>query len=154
MNKNKKTYLLIVAVLIIWGTVGYKMIIGLRTNTSKMVVQDYIMSFNPKVITTKDTFSIRKLYNDPFLGVLATTKQKVSIKSIGIVKKAEYIPSIIYSGIVKKQNASDEVFVVTINNKQHLLKQGQTVDSITLIKGNTKAITVEYRKKPKTINRN
>jgi len=86
LNK-KKTYILLVTVLAIWGTIGYKIINGI----------------NP--------------------------------------------------GLVKKQNSAEKVFVVNINNKQYLLKQGQTIDSVTLVKGNTKQIVMRYQNKLQTVKR-
>ena len=63
------------------------------------------------------------------------------------------MPSISYSGLVKKQSTSNQVFVVTINNNQFLLKKGQIADSATLVKGNDKEIVIRYDKKNQIIKR-
>jgi len=63
------------------------------------------------------------------------------------------MPLISYSGLVKKQSTSNQVFVVTINNNQFLLKKGQIADSATLVKGNDKEIVIRYDKKNQIIKR-
>lgn len=155
MNKKTKTYILLVAVLGIWGTIGYKIINGLNPKQPLRPTQNIDVSFNPEKHIKQDTFSITEVDRDPFLGTLSRVKAKTTAKSSlnQTQKKTNYQPVITYSGLVKKQNASDQVFVVNINNNQYLLKKGQIADSVKLLKGNSKTITVSYKKKSLTINR-
>lgn len=150
MSKNIKTYLLIAAMLGVWGTIGYKIINGISSDKTEVVTQDFNVSFKPKVESKSDTFSIKKVNKDPFLGTLASINKKANKI---LISKVENMPTVTYSGLIKKQNASDQVFIVTINSTQYLLKQGQTADSIRLIKGTAKAVTVKYKNKFQTINR-
>jgi len=53
-----------------------------------------------------------------------------------------------YQGTIKQNK--QQIFIVTINGAQHLLKRGQTRDSVTLIYGNAKSITMRYKKQSKT----
>lgn len=153
MNKTK-TYLLLVVVLAIWGTIGYKIINGINSNTPELKVQEFNVSFNPKINPKIDTFSIQKTNKDPFLGTLTSKLIKGKAKTISKDKKTEYYPVVSFSGVVKKQNTSDQIFVVSINNQQYLLKKGQKADSVTLINGNIKAIIVKYKNKSQSISRN
>lgn len=155
MNKTK-TYILIAAVLGIWGTIGYKIINGLSPDNPVTIEQNYNVAFNPKISTQIDTFSIQNVEKDPFLGTLASNKKtgNITARELPKTKLPENNPKITYGGLIKKQNTSDQVFVVNINNKQHLLKKGQVVDSVTLLKGNTKTITIRYKNKPQNITRN
>ncbi|WP_157814205.1 hypothetical protein [Olleya sp. Bg11-27] len=145
--------MLLVIVLAVWGAIGYKIINGLSPNNPEITKPDFNVSFNPKIDFEIDTFSIQVIYKDPFLGTLASKNKKANAKSFSNFEKPENTPIVTYSGLVKKQNASNPVFVININNRQYLLKQGQTADSITLIKGNTKAITIQYKNKSQIINR-
>lgn len=155
MNKKTKTYILLVAVLGIWGTIGYKIINGLTPEEPLSPNQNIDVSFNPEKRIKQDTFSITEVDRDPFLGTLSRVKSKTTTKpSLNQTqKKTNYQPVITYSGLVKKQNTSDQVFVVSINNNQYLLKKGQIADSVKLLKGNSKDITVSYKNKPLTIKR-
>lgn len=147
--------MLLAAVLGVWGTIAYKIVNGLSPEDPQQTEQTFDVSFQPKTKVTVDTFSIQNVERDPFLGTLSTSitnnKPKTTKNSNQIVTKHQ--PKITYAGLVKKQTTADKVFVVNINNQQYLLKQGQTVDSITLIKGNTKEITIRYNKQTKTITR-
>jgi hypothetical protein len=153
LNKTK-TYLLIFAVLSIWGTIGFKIMNGLSPDKPKIIKQESDVDFKPKLKRQTDTFSIQQVDRDPFLGSLTSNRIKVNNKIISKVKTKLDKLNIIYSGLVKKQNSINQIFVVTINNKQYLLKQGQVADSITLVKGNSKAITIRYKNELQTINLN
>jgi hypothetical protein len=154
--KNKtKTYLLLAAVLGIWGTIGYRVMSGVNPTISEVKEDNFDMVFNPKSNTEIDTFSIQSLDRDPFLGTLSNAKKAKhsNIKKEPLKRIIGNMPSITYSGLVKKQSTSNQVFVVTINNNQFLLKKGQIADSITLVKGNDKEIVIRYHKKNQTIKR-
>jgi len=154
--KNKyKTYLLLVAVLGIWGTIGYKLLNGLSSDETEITNQNFDVAFNPKEQKAIDTFSIQEVQRDPFLGTLSSTKKaKVSNSRSNVTKKASIKQrKIIYEGLVKKQNSSDQVFVITIENEQYLLKKGQIADSVKLVRGNSKEIIILHRNKRQTIKR-
>lgn len=153
--KNKsKTYLLLAVVLCVWGTIGYKLINGISPDIAKVNEENFDFSFNPKTNTEIDTFSIKTVERDPFLGTLSRKKnnRNASTKSSKKVIK-DNSQVITYGGLVKKQNSSDYVYIVNINKNQYLLKKGQTADSVKLIKGKEKEITIRYRNKNKTIKR-
>jgi hypothetical protein len=145
---------LLVAVLGIWGAIGYRVVSGVSSTISEVKQDNFDMVFNPKSNTEIDTFSIQSLERDPFLGTLTSIKSRYSnIKKKSSTSVSDNMPSIIYSGLVKKQSTSNQVFVVTINNNQFLLKKGQIADSVTLVKGNDKEIVIRYHKKNQTIKR-
>ena len=69
MKNKTKTYLLIILVLAIWGAIGYQIVSAVNPETSKIVKQDFAISFNPKIETEVDTFSIQMANKDPFLAL-------------------------------------------------------------------------------------
>lgn len=144
MSKKIKTYILLVAVLGVWGTIAYKIITGLNPELPTIEPLDMVSEFNPKTDTSKEVFTITPLERDPFLGTLYQYKQKSTSKGTSKTKSIVF-PIVSYQGLIKKNKAKDKVFIVNINQKQHLLKIGQTKDSITLIKGNSKEIQLRYR---------
>ncbi len=152
MKNKTKTYILLVLVLGIWGTIGYKIITGLNPDVPVQAENNINVSFTPEKIKTTDTFSVQTTERDPFLGTLtrrnkSRTKANKSVKPI----KEENVPQITYQGLVRKQSSSQQVFVVTVNGKQHLLKRGQTIDKVKLIRGNAKEIVVSNNNKQQTI---
>ena len=152
MKKNTKTYLLIAAVLGIWGAIGYQVISGLNPNETEAKQDSFDVAFNPKTNKSIDTFSIQTVDRDPFLGTLtrkvSTTKRKGTLKQT--IKDTTWLP-ITYNGLVKRQNSTQLVFVINISGTQHLLKKGQTINEVTLVRGTEKQIVVKYNNKQKTI---
>lgn len=152
MKNKTKTYILLAVVIGVWGIIGYKISNGLSPNVPEIVAQDYEKSFKPKTIAEVERFSIENVERDPFLGTLSRKKSVTTLIVKPKKKTVENAPIITYNGLVKKQHSNKQVFVVNINNKQYLLKQGQEVDSVKLIRGNKKSIVIRYRGKNQTIN--
>ncbi len=146
---------MLIAVLGVWSTIAYKFIRSLDPDTPEVILQNTNVLFKPKTNTKVDTFSIQKMERDPFLGTLASNKTK-TIKSITKKPKPKNpvnAPKVTYGGMVKKQKSSNPIFVLNINSKQYLLKQGQQADSVKLIRGNTKEVQIYYNNKTQTIKR-
>lgn len=151
MNSKAKTYTLLAIVICIWGYIGYKILSKLNPELPEVANENEIVSFTPKKNVEIDTFSIQTVDRDPFLGTLSfkNTKKTRSKSSNG--KKAPPTRSISYKGLIKKQQSKEQIFVIDIDNKQYLLKQSQTVDSVKLIRGNAKSIVVRFNNKTQTI---
>lgn len=149
--KNKtKTYLLIAAVLGIWGTVAYQFFSGISPKTSQVVEAPSASTFKPQTQKPIDTFSVTEVARDPFLGTLK--QKRVSTNKLRS-KKRDTInqPHIVYKGLVKRQETNQQVFVIDIDNTQYLLKKGQTVKSVTLLKGDSEKISVRFNNMNMTI---
>lgn len=138
-----------VAVLGIWGVFGYKIISTLSPVQLEVIAPQSSISFKPITAMENETFFIEPVLRDPFLGTIKNKSEptvKANVKTIPL----EW-PRIIYGGMVKKQNTNDQIFVLSINDNQYLLKKGQHVNDITLVKGNSKEIVVRYKNQPRTI---
>ena len=142
--------MLLVLVLGVWGTIAYKIISGLNPELPELNTTQVVASTNFKLDTTIDTFSIQTVGRDPFLGTV--TKPKTTPNAIKKRKAVTWLP-IEYLGIVKNKNHKEQVFIVSINARQSLLKRGQTKDSITLVKGNASTLTLRYKGEHKIIKR-
>lgn len=153
MNNKKKTYLLLAAVIGIWGVAGYKMFSAINPETPKVNLDHSAIHFNPKQIAPADTFSITVAERDPFLGTFTRPKTKTVPKKTTVkkVKIAPRMPSISYVGIIKKQESNQGIFVVNIDSNQHLLRKGEVADSVKLLSGTVKEIVVLVNKKKITI---
>ncbi len=140
--------------LFIWGIIAYKIIISINPDVPEVTKQNLNVAFNPKANKEIDTFSIQNTKRDPFLGTL-TSKAKGNKKTAKRTThySQENQQEIIYKGLIKKQNTSDEVFVIHIENSEYLLKTGQTIDNIKLVSGNQKSIKIIHNNKHQTIKR-
>lgn len=134
----------------IWGVIGYRILSAINPTGPKMTIDNVDVSFNPKTNKEADTFSIQVQHRDPFLGTLLV--KKVNTKETKITKKSEavWIP-IIYNGCISSKNEKTKVFIVSINSQQYIMKIGQKINEVTLIKGNDKEIVVRYKDASKTV---
>ncbi len=154
LNSKNKTYALIIVVLSIWGTIAYRISTGLQPTLSKASEQHMPEVFKPEKMMSPDTFSIKKIKRDPFLGIntaLKKTKKKVNYKSSK--KTVKNAPIMVYTGVIKAKKLRNQIFVLTINQKQCLLKKGQTFNGVTLVQGNDTKVVVRYKNKLQTIPR-
>lgn len=151
MKNKTKTYILLTLVLGIWGVVGYKVLSVAIPTLPNMAQQNIDVNFNPKIRTEIDTFSIKMVNRDPFLGTLLVKKKSVPKKIKP--KMALVWKPIIYHGNVSKQDGKAKVFIISIDNQQHLMKLGQIINEVKLVGGNNKSVILSYKGNRKTISK-
>lgn len=144
--------MLVAAVLIIWGGIAVKISSGLRQKEALVTETIQKKPFVPNIPIQIDSFSIQKIDRDPFLGTFIKPPKKIK-KPLRPPPKSKLLKQITYAGIVQKTKSKTPVFVVNINNRQYILKKGQTVDSVTLVRGNASQIVVRYNHQLQTIKR-
>lgn len=142
VKKNKNTKILLPIVIAIWGLLIYQIIDAFGANE---VSNTEVVSTNyaPKMLTPRDTFSLKPIERDPFLGISyvkqITSKKKTSKKTSKLVW-----PAIEYKGTISGGN-KNSIFIININNEQHLLKRNDTIAGLRLVKGNTSQITLRLK---------
>lgn len=151
MKSKKNIYLLVSAVLFIWGVIGYKIYATLNPEDTIELTQHNVVNFKPAAIKEVDKFTINANYRDPFLGKLVTKKtQKEANKKKGA--PVIQFPQIIYKGMIAPKGSNQkEVFFVTINNTQQFLSVGKQIDGVHLLNGNNKQIIISFQNSKKTI---
>lgn len=92
---------------------------------------------------TFEKFSITRVNRDPFLGTIE--RPKTLDKGKNVKKKKLTWKPIDYLGMITNNANKDRVFILSINNKQVLLKRGHIHDSVKVIRGDSKKITLKYR---------
>lgn len=152
MNNRQKTYILVAGVLLVWGVIAVKIATGLTQNDPVLIAPVLTQKFTPPIHFAVDSFSIQNIPRDPFLGTFAKPKKK-SKKPIQTPPRQKPQKQISFAGIVQKTDSKTPVFIVTINDREYIVKKGQTVDSVTLVSGTAKKIMVRYDQKLQTINR-
>ena len=139
------------AVLAIWGIIGFKIMSTLSPEPPQAKKQEDRIVFTPKSHTVKDTFSIQPVQRDPFLGTLYVKKQEATIPRTTKPKEAfTWIP-ITYHGTVSKQDSKEKLCILSINGQQHIMKTGQEVHEVKLVKASNTDIQVTYKGQRKTV---
>lgn len=162
MKSKPLTYLLIVSVAAVWGIIFYRIFsaqgdeeISLtpltKYNKVNESLDDYVM---------KDTFILSLNYRDPFL----TDVPDVNIKTANITSEAQkssvnelsHKPAINwniikYTGFISNPLKKSPVAIVQVNGTEHMMKEGESMDGVKLIRILRDSVKVTYQNKTKFI---
>lgn len=147
MKKQQKTYLLLAAVIGIWGAIAFQFFKTLSSEDSqqKIAIRE---KFVPKKTATIHFHTVKKLERDPFLGKIKTTKKVVKKKEKPAPKKVVQFPKIRYNGIVKGNG--NQSYILTINGQQQVFQIKEMIKGVQLIKANHKEAVVKFEETLKT----
>lgn len=156
MSKKRINIALLILVLGLWGTVGYKTIN--QYFFSKEVALSDVQSnatFNFSQIK-KDTFHLEAVQRDPFLNKNSVVQHenpvvkkiysqpKVVNKPIIQPKPIINWPSVSYYGYIKSKEKSEELILVKIDNELHKLRKNSDVDGLVIKKVYNDSIEVLF----------
>jgi hypothetical protein len=163
--KNKKvTYGLLIAAVIIWGLIAWKIISHVRGDKTEEM-SFFQASVNNDSDTTNIHFTLLADYRDPFLSgrkrsrpvtTAPPAEKKVNparrtANSRTISRKARVRwPSIQYGGVIKNKNSNARTALVKINNKDYLMSEGITIEEIKLLKIYEDSVQLNYKEETKT----
>ncbi len=152
MTKKQKTFALLVTVVIVWGTIIYKIIdatstgddteLPAPTSAVKEPYNDYAIP--------KDTTHLLLTYKDPF----GLKKQKDTVRVARVMTQKihkEPVPKaatnwnfIRYSGYINNPGSKKTVALLSINGRSVMLSEGESAESVKLIKNMRDSIKVSY----------
>jgi len=148
MKNIKNIYILMPAVLVVWGIIGYRIFSGIVPSHKKSEEIVMLTPFQPKEVIKKEVFELKLDYRDPFLGTLSIREKKI-IKPKPRVKDSIVFPNISYKGIFSSSNNSNTIFLVMIDGNQEMFKKHETHQQVKLLKGDKKKITIKYKTEKK-----
>jgi hypothetical protein len=155
MKSKKLVYGLLILVLLIWGIIAYRIVSALKKDKPAVMPANKAHALIKSDTETKD-FEIVANYRDPFLGQLV---KKETGKVISTVKPAPkkipvstlVWPQIKFGGIIRNQQSKQPLALVTINGKEKIMKEKETVFEITLSKIYRDSAEFDYQKEKKII---
>jgi len=154
MKNKSRRYFLVVALVLIWGIIGHRIYKGLQPDEKIMVLNDTSSYLIPKNNVVLDTFSIHLNYKDPFLKnqrKKVVQKKKRAVKSTKNIVPVQF-PSIQYTGLISPKSANElPVYLISIKGKAYLFKIGQTNETVTLLRGDSKEIEIRFKEASKVI---
>lgn len=133
--KNKKSlYILLPLVIIIWGTLFWKIFVGSRSNASQP----------PKAIikevkdeeVTKERVELNLNYEDPFLKSFAVGQPSPEVEKPKPKQKVNRVvawPMLEYHGLIKSHSTEKTVGMLNINNKKYLVHNKEVVQGISVV---------------------
>lgn len=127
---------------VVWGLVIYKIIAALNPELPDLAAP--LLSGLKVESIKRDSFSftMTKLDRDPFLGTISKQDTFKIVKAQSIIPKNNI--EVTYKGVIMPSSKEAAIFILQIKNRERLLKVGQSVDSVTLVKGNASSVTIKY----------
>ena len=146
LKSRARTYVLLTAVIIIWGAIALKIINGLNPEREKVEIAENAATKLPTAVDNGQRFSIKEAKRDPFLDKPTEPKTTVRRKKANTSKNNPFQSEMIeYKGIIQNQETKDRVFIINVNQEQYLMKQNQTLRGIKLVNGSKDNITLFYK---------
>jgi hypothetical protein len=153
--KNKKfTTLLLICVAILWGIIFYRIFLAMDEspqiikpiNTKKMKYFNAINHVNDKVNLKLD-------YRDPFSVVNTVVYKeeeppkpnKITIPPPIAPKPQVNWTNVLYKGYINNTSIKQNLVILIANGKEFMLKEGQTLNGIKLIKYAGDSIKIQYQ---------
>lgn len=145
MKNKRKTYILLVIVLIIWGLLVYQFF-RLRDTAEAEIPAAQQLNIKPMTIVAREPVIIDVKYRDPFLGKMYMPENNPKPKKIKPrVKEPVIWPEVIYKGLISDTKDKKKVFMVIIQGKTFLMREKQTENQITLLKGSRSSIDIKFK---------
>ncbi|TWI94534.1 hypothetical protein JN11_04644 [Mucilaginibacter frigoritolerans] len=160
--KNKKlTYVLGLAVLVVWGMIIYRVFNAAADNNDDATTVSNAPQkkepYNDETIV-KDTTHLLLNYRDPFSLIKLKDTAELPVKKI-LSRNMIPVPAkpafnwgfIRYAGYIRNPATKKLVAMVSINGKNEMFVEGQTKDQVKLLKNLRDSIKISYSGKVKFI---
>ena len=141
MNKKRLNSVLLVVMAGIWIALGYKLVLYFSNKNIPIATIPYNETLANNNTKTRDTFNIKTIKRDPFLGKVTPVRKKTS-KNIAtsttrnntIKTTHEPWPMIAYYGFVKNENSKEPLVLIKVNNSLKKVRKGNWVDELLIAK--------------------
>ncbi|KAA3624119.1 MAG: hypothetical protein DWP94_04320 [Flavobacterium sp.] len=145
MLKNKKiTAILLPIVVVIYALVFFRVFDSCSSdsvNNQKLSAP----TFTPPKSNPKEKFDLLPVEKDPFLGTAYRSSVPENIEPSKRVNNVIKWPNIEYLGLVSDNNSTSRVFIVKVNGQQILMRKGDVVEDVRVIRGNNSYLRLSYQ---------
>ena len=164
MAKKKINIILILVVLGLWGTVGYRSLYR-QFSGDEVLLEKQNQTKNITISQiNKDTFELEKINRDPFLNkqfqntvvirkhVSGFSSVKKIIPSVNkkVVSNIDW-PTLIYYGYIASKERNEDLILLKIDSKLHKLKLNDPVNGLIVKKKYKDSIEVFFNSQIKII---
>lgn len=151
MKTKRNLYILFPCVVIIWGALIYKFVDTFDSESFELNNNVTKLSEKP-VIKKKDSFSLLEITRDPFLDITYKEEKinNISQKNSNQLNEIEW-PTVEYLGKVKDSKGSKTIYLLSINGKEFLFNNGETIEDFTLVNSKGESINLKYKESIKRL---
>ncbi len=152
MKNKKNIYILLTAVMAVWGVLGYRIFSTVNPNKEKQQIASVSNNFKPQQLQESESFTISTDYRDPFLGTLSQKKVATPKKRIKTISKKYKLPfpAIVYKGLVSGKVKSQHVYLINIDGQQYFFKKDSTYKEVKLLRGSNKQVVLRFQGQQQT----
>lgn len=157
MKDKRVLFVLIIAVVAIWGLIGYKIVVP---DTDESIFTSS-RSLDKNVVRKLEVESYQLLnnYRDPFQAQRVNYRggsksdNRNSNKKVLGQNKSESLawPPITFGGLIKRKNSKEKVALLKVNASDHLMRMNEEVEGIKVLKIEKDSIQVIYKGEKKVI---
>ncbi|MDX9928262.1 MAG: hypothetical protein RBS37_00240 [Bacteroidales bacterium] len=158
MNRKHLNKALIAGVIILWVFIGYGIINIVQRPPG---VSGQVRTSAPShVIVEDDTISLLLNYRDPFMTFRLSTHEGVKKSNnsssgvpVTVVQNVQQIiwPKVTLKGTVISTDGTSKLALISIENRLHLMHQGDIAEEVSLIKLETDSVTIAFKNQTRTI---
>lgn len=151
--KNKKTYILLTVVVVVWGFLLVKIYFAFFGDEEVVITQNTKREFKQRKSVSKEAVKLEYPNRDPFLGIIYKPKPKLKATTAK-VKRPTYdsiFNAIAYQGSLKNKDDSTHLYLVYYRQKSYVLRPKEVFEGIEFLKGSKEEIQVRYKTVTKTI---
>jgi hypothetical protein len=155
MKNKKMTYILIPLAVIVWGLIFWK-IYSHFADKDDDGAKTYTLRPNKVPDSIPDTIRLLLNYRDPFLSYTYrpanfTRTARMERSESGnfsrtIAKPEINWPNIKYGGMIWNKKSKSKTGLLTFNNQNLLVKEGQIIEGYKIFKLYSDSVTLEYNK--------
>ncbi|WP_321515383.1 hypothetical protein [Marinifilum fragile] len=125
MKGKRGLYILLPAVIVLWGYIGYKIYTQIITPVQE-IAEPQFKSIDFRSKSEKEVFDLDLKYSDPFLKQVAGSKEKKEKNEASKSKKRTWMwPQIVYKGCI--ENHKKTVGLLRFDNREYLVQKGMLV---------------------------
>ena len=164
MLKNKKIiYILLPAVLLIWGIIIFRIIKGVNPDINSEQIE-FIANNNIETEVFTDTFKIIADYRDPFLGKIISNQNKkiftnkntnknTNKKPVEEIKPEffEQLPAMRYKGSIKNKKDNSFLAIIQFKNKKTLMRKNEVRKDVKVIAIFADSVMIEFNDRMYTL---
>lgn len=155
--KSKTTlWILIPAVLSIWGAIGWQVYAAMKGDEDNAAPKVFSTETGENKQIVPDTFSLLLDYPDPF--AVQSAKPKVNVKSQSQITQPKTAapvpeqtqwPNIVYSGLVKQPSSGKMLGFLSVNGVSYFVKEGDEVGGVRVERLNQQLVSLRMGKQMK-----
>jgi len=160
--KKQINIILILVVLGIWGTAGYRYVSQYFLQKQRVSMTDRNEAI-PLKIREKDTFALLPLQRDPFLNTTTASLETRPAKTFSPRKKMKTVvaptthlpfPEVGYFGYIKSNQQQKELVLLKVDNKLVKLRTGESQAGLKVIKIFRDSVRVTFGQETRTFRKN